>query len=169
MVKHPPCKVGDAGPILSQAIKTPHAAEQLSPHATTPELLCPSPQAPQQERLRDSAKTREGQIKTNKKKRSSRAGHSGYLHLEALPALVRPGLALLSLASPAPSPPPSQAPARSLALCPSALGCGSRQHAYPSRAGAPGHRVGTSLNRAAFSYLPWTTGLEEGQMPSDLR
>ena len=68
VVKHPPCKVGDAGPILSQAIKTPHAAEQLSPHATTPELLCPSPQAPQQERLRDLAKTREGQIKTNKKK-----------------------------------------------------------------------------------------------------
>ena len=27
VVKHPPCKVGDAGPILSQVIKTPHAAE----------------------------------------------------------------------------------------------------------------------------------------------
>ena len=50
-----------------------------------------------------------------------------------------------------------------------ALGFGSRRHAYPSRAGAPGHRVGTSLNRAAFSYLPWTTGLEVGQMPSGLR
>lgn len=63
VVKHPPCKVGDAGPILSQVIKTPHAAEQLSPHATTPEHLCPSPHAPQQERLRDQQRPKKAKLK----------------------------------------------------------------------------------------------------------
>lgn len=133
-----------------------------------------SPCAPAREPKHRNESAREIQQRPEKaklkhKKGSSRTSPNSYLHLEAPPALVRPGLALLSLASPAPSPPPSQAPAWSLALCPSALGFRSRQHAYPSRAGALGHRVGASLNRAAFSYLPWTTGLEVGQMPSDLR
>ena len=38
MVKNPPSNAGDAGLIPGQGTKIPHAAGQLSPHATTTEL-----------------------------------------------------------------------------------------------------------------------------------
>ena len=37
MVKNPASNAGDAGSSPGQATKIPHAAEQLSPHATTTE------------------------------------------------------------------------------------------------------------------------------------
>ena len=37
MVKNPPSNAGDAGSILGQGTKIPHATGQLSPHATTRE------------------------------------------------------------------------------------------------------------------------------------
>ena len=39
VVKNPPYKAGDLGPIPRQGTKIPHAAGQLSPHTTTTELL----------------------------------------------------------------------------------------------------------------------------------
>ena len=39
MVKNPPSKAGDAGSIPSWGTKIPHAGGQLSPRATTTELL----------------------------------------------------------------------------------------------------------------------------------
>ena len=40
MVKNLPSNAGDAGSILGQGTKIPHAAGQLSPHTTTTELMC---------------------------------------------------------------------------------------------------------------------------------
>ena len=47
VVKNPPYSAGDAGSIPGQGTKIPHAAGQLSPHATTTELehLDDSPRA----------------------------------------------------------------------------------------------------------------------------
>ena len=39
VVKNPPSNAGDAGLIPGQGTKTPHTAGQLSPDATTTELL----------------------------------------------------------------------------------------------------------------------------------
>ena len=40
VVKNLPCNAGDAGSIPGQRTKIPHAAGQLSPQATTTELVC---------------------------------------------------------------------------------------------------------------------------------
>ena len=40
VVKNPPFNAGDVGSIPGQGTKIPHAAGQLSPHATTTELMC---------------------------------------------------------------------------------------------------------------------------------
>ena len=40
VVKNPPYNAGDTGSIPGQGTKIPHAAEQLSLHATTTELAC---------------------------------------------------------------------------------------------------------------------------------
>ena len=39
VVKNPPCNAGDVSSIPGQGTKIPHAVEQLSPPATTTELL----------------------------------------------------------------------------------------------------------------------------------
>ena len=39
MVKNPPCNAGDAGSIPGQGTKIPRAVGQLSPCATTTELM----------------------------------------------------------------------------------------------------------------------------------
>ena len=40
MVENLPCNAGDVDLILGHGTKIPHAAEQLSPCATTTELAC---------------------------------------------------------------------------------------------------------------------------------
>ena len=40
VVKNPPSNAGDAGSIPGQGTRFPHAAEHLSPRATTTELAC---------------------------------------------------------------------------------------------------------------------------------
>ena len=40
VVKNPPYNAGDGGLIPGQGAKIPHAAGQLSPRATTTELVC---------------------------------------------------------------------------------------------------------------------------------
>ena len=40
MVKNLPSNAGDTGSIPGQGTKIPHAMGQLSPHATTTELMC---------------------------------------------------------------------------------------------------------------------------------
>ena len=40
MVKNPPSNAGDAGSIPGRGAKIPHAAGQLSPHASTREPAC---------------------------------------------------------------------------------------------------------------------------------
>ena len=37
VVENPPCNAGDLGSIPGQGTKTPHALEQLNPHAVTKE------------------------------------------------------------------------------------------------------------------------------------
>ena len=41
MVKNLPCNVRDVSSIPDWGTKIPHAKEQLSPHATSRELVCP--------------------------------------------------------------------------------------------------------------------------------
>ena len=50
MVKSPPSNAGDAGSILGQGTKIPHAAGQLSLHATTTEPMRSGAHTPQLER-----------------------------------------------------------------------------------------------------------------------
>ena len=40
MVTNPPCNARDTGSVPGWETKIPHAAEQLSPHATTTKLVC---------------------------------------------------------------------------------------------------------------------------------
>ena len=49
-VKNPPSNAGDAGSIPGQGTKIPHAAGQLSPHATTTEPMCSRAHVAQLER-----------------------------------------------------------------------------------------------------------------------
>ena len=72
MVKNPPSKAGDAGLIPGWGTKIPHAAGQLSLHATTTELACFNERAQraralQVERsLHAATKARRGQKKKKK-------------------------------------------------------------------------------------------------------
>ena len=50
VVKNPPSNAGDAGLIPGRGTKIPHAAGQLSPHATTTEPTRPGACAPQLEK-----------------------------------------------------------------------------------------------------------------------
>ena len=62
VVKNPPSNAGDAGSIPGRGTKIPHAAGQLSPHATTTEpahCKLQSPHAPQLERANLHTTTRE--------------------------------------------------------------------------------------------------------------
>ena len=49
MVKNPPSNAGDAGSIPGRGTKIPHAAGQLSPHASTTELAHSRAHVPQLE------------------------------------------------------------------------------------------------------------------------
>ena len=40
VVKNPPSNAGDVGSIPGRGTKSPHAPEQLSPHATSTEPMC---------------------------------------------------------------------------------------------------------------------------------
>ena len=50
MIKNPPCNAGDEDSAPGQGTKILHAAEQLSPRATTTEMVRSAAHAPQQEK-----------------------------------------------------------------------------------------------------------------------
>ena len=66
VVKNPSCNAGDASLIPGQRTKIPHAAGQLSPHATTTELMRSGTCMPQLERSPHTT-TREKPVRRNER------------------------------------------------------------------------------------------------------
>ena len=64
VVKNPPSNAGDAGSIPGRGTKIPHAAGQLSPHATTtePQCMCFRAHTPLERSPHAATKTRRSQI-----------------------------------------------------------------------------------------------------------
>ena len=72
MVKNSPSNAGDVGSTPDQGAKIPHAAGQLSLHATTTELCALEPMSCNEEQ----SVTRKTQCNNNKKKNGEREGGS---------------------------------------------------------------------------------------------